>query len=123
MDWHLLGLALLFSVPGLLVGLVGWLGFTRAEKILGAVYFCGFAILLVILGYFPGFNDAELRDKADVESWLARMDAVHRVASGMIWFCISVAIAFCVVALMHLWRERVTLWKKLRVQTKYSVDA
>lgn len=123
MDWQLLGLTLLFATPSLLGGLVGWLGFTRAEKTLGAAYFCGFAILLVILSFFPSFNDAEFSTKADVDSWLARMDMIHRAASGMIWFCIAVATAFCVVALMHLWRERVTLWKKLRVQTKDTLDA
>lgn len=123
MDWQLLGLTLLFATPGLLGGLVGLLGFTRAEKTLGAAYFCGFAILLVIVIFFSGADVSVLRTEADVDSWLAQMKAVHRAAGGMIWFCISVATAFCVVALMHLWRERVTLWKKLRVQTKDTLDA
>lgn len=123
MDWQLLGLTLLFAVPGLLVGLVGWLGFTRAEKILGATYFSGFAILLVIVSFFSGFNDAELSTKADVDSWLAQMKAVHRATSSMIWFCIAVATAFCVVALLHIWRERSTLWNKLRVRANDTLDA
>lgn len=117
MDWQLLGLTSLFAMPGLLVGLVGLLGFTRTEKVLGAAYFAGFATLLVVLNVFVGSEVPDLRSKADVDSWLARMDSAHRIANGVIWFCISAATAFCVVALVHLWRERFALWKKLRVKT------
>ena len=118
MDWKLVGLMALLVTPGLLAGVVGMLGFTRAEKLLGAAYHAGFAALLVlaVLNDFFSRDVAKLQTKADCDMWLERMDCAHRVANGIIWFCVSAVTAFCVVAVVHIWRERFILWKKLQVK-------
>lgn len=122
MDWQLVGLTGLFVTPSLLVGLVGLLGFTRTEKLLGAAYYAGFAalILLAVLDESLSSGAADLGTKADIDSWMARKHGVYRAANGVIWFCISAATAFCVLALVHIWRERSTLWKKLQVKSVIS---
>ena len=117
MDWQLVGLTLLFATPGLLGGLVGLLGFTRTEKVLAAAYFVGFATMFVVHNIFFSADVPDLRTKADVDAWVARMHSAHTIASGVGWFCVLVATTFCVVALVHIWRERSLLWKTLGVKT------
>jgi hypothetical protein len=116
MDWELVGLVSLFVAAGLITAFAGLLGFTRTEKALGAVYFAGFAALLIVLSVFVSSDVPDIRTKADVDAWLARIENGLRLAMCLCWFCRAAATAFLVVAVMHIWRERSALLKKLRLE-------
>ena len=115
MDWELIGLLSFAIAAGLIIVASGVLGYTRTEKVLGAVFFTTGAGFIWSISAFLD-KSADFRGDADVDRWLAEMDRAVSVVDLFGWIAIAVAGAFLLTAIAHLWRERDKLRQSLQIE-------
>ncbi len=115
-DWELVGIMLLITIPGLIAAAVVMVGMSRTEKLFATAFFVSFAAQLVTLNYFckiedrPGFHTVEA-----VDTWLHDMNTARTVADSFWWISVAAAMGFLGSALNHIWRDRETVTTNLRV--------
>lgn len=89
------------------------LGLSRTEKLLGATFFVAGVAMMPSANLMTSTELPELTTQKDFDEWLADMRFALRLVDGFWWVGVTAAVAFLLVALHHLWRDRATVWKKL----------
>jgi hypothetical protein len=115
-DWELVCVMSFFVLAGLICATVAMLGLSRTEKLLAATYLAAFAAQLVTLNLF--FNPdkwPELRATEDINNWLASMNRAKYVSDLLWWLSVAAGAAFLISAVRHIWKQRVKIMAKLRL--------
>ncbi len=115
-DWQVVCVMSLFVLAGSIFATVGMLGLSRTEKLLAATYFAAFTAQLVTLNLYCNPDTwPELRSIEDVDNWLASMNRAMYVADLLWWLSVAAGAAFFITAVRHIWRQRVKIMAKLRL--------